>query len=178
MTENLDYFIHILGKLKELPRSGWLKKKIKNPETVASHSYGVALLTMLLAPSHLNKERCLKMALIHDLQESIVGDITPYDDITAEEKSQIETQAIQRIEEQIHIEGLKELFAEYEANSTPEARFVKDIDRLDAILQAKYYDETKKTKDKIFNEFYNYANLHTNKDEEIISQWFEKVSKL
>lgn len=178
MNDDLSYLIHILGKLKELPRSGWVNKKIKNPETVASHSYGVALLTLLFAPTNLDKEKCLKMAIIHDLQEAIVGDITPYDDITAEEKSQIETQAVQRIEEQIQIEGLKEIFAEYEANKTPEARFVKDMDKLDAVLQAKYYDDNKRAKNKIFNEFYNYANLHTNKDEKIVSQLFDTVLKL
>lgn len=178
MNENIEYLVHILGKLKELPRSGWVHKKIKNPETVASHSYGVSLLTLLFAPSHLDKEKCLKMAIIHDLQESIIGDITPYDDITAEEKSQIETRAVSRIENQIQVAGLKELFAEFEANQTPEARFVKDMDRLDAILQAKYYDNNHKTKNKIFNEFYNYAYLHTNKDEEIVGKLFENVAKL
>lgn len=178
MKQELKYLINILGKLKETNRSGWEKKKIKNPETVAAHSYGVCLLTLLFAPAHLDKEKCLKMAIIHDIQEALVGDITPYDDITAEEKSQIEAQAVYQIEKQIKIPGLKDLFMEYEAKETPEARFVKDMDKLDAVLQAKYYDENQKTKDKIFNEFYNYAFLHTNREEEIVAKLFETVAKI
>lgn len=178
MKQELKYLINILGKLKETPRSGWARKKIKNPETVASHSYGVSLLTLLFTPKHLNKEKCLKMAIIHDLQEALVGDITPYDDITAEEKSQIEAQTVYQIEKQIKIPGLKDLFMEYEAKETPEARFVKDMDKLDAVLQAKYYDENNRTKDKIFNEFYNYALLHTNREEEIVAKLFETVAKI
>ncbi len=178
MADNLNYLINILGKLKDLQRTGWLRKEIENPETVAAHSFGVALLALLFAPQYLNKEKCLKLALIHDLQEALVGDITPFDGVSKEEKALKEQQAIEKISQILGFEELKNLFAEYEENKTKEARFIKDMDRLDAVLEAKYYDNSHKTKEKIFNEFYNYANTHTNKDEKITKQLFDVLCKL
>lgn len=46
---------------------------------------------------NLISDSCIKMALVHDLAECIVGDITPYDGISKEEKNRRETQAIQQI---------------------------------------------------------------------------------
>lgn len=47
----------------------------------------------------LNLNRCIKMALVHDIAESIVGDITPYDGISPEEKNRMETEAMKEIKE-------------------------------------------------------------------------------
>lgn len=55
------------------------------PESVADHSYRAAVLAMALPPG-LDRDRCVKMALLHDLAESMVGDITPSCGVTTEEK--------------------------------------------------------------------------------------------
>lgn len=178
MNDNLSYLINILGKLKELQRTGWINKGIENAETVAAHSHGVALLALLFVPQHLNKEKCLKLALIHDIQEALVGDITPFDGVSEEEKVQREKAAVKEISQKLHFAELEDLFAEYEENKTKEARFIKDMDRLDAVLEAIYYDNGNKTQEKIFNEFYSYANTHTNKDELITKQLFNALCKL
>lgn len=178
MKDELSYLINILGKLKELQRSGWINKGIKNAETVAAHSHGVALLALLFAPSHLNKEKCLKLALIHDLQEALVGDITPFDGISEEEKAQREKNAIKEISQKLHFAELEDLFSEYEKNKTKESRFVRDLDRLDGVMQAQYYDNNKRGQKLAFNEFFGYAQTHTNKDEKITVQLFETISKL
>ncbi len=178
MQNKLDFYIHLSGKLKELQRTGWIRKGIANAETVAAHSHGVSLLVLLFAPDYLDKEKCLKLAVIHDLQEVIVGDITPFDGVTSEEKGQREQKAVQEIAQKLGFDELKELFAEYETNQSAEARFVRDMDRLDAVLQAKYYDDNKRTKEKIFAEFYNYALSHTNKDEAVTAELFATVKKL
>lgn len=178
MNDNLSYLINILGKLKELQRTGWVNKGIEHAETVAAHSYGVALLALLFAPKYLDKEKCLKLALVHDLQEALVGDITPFDGVSEEEKAQREKAAVKEISQKLHFAELEDLFTEYENNQTKEARFVKDMDRFDGVLQAKYYDNSNKAKEKIFNEFYNYANTHTNKDEQITKQLFAALYKL
>lgn len=178
MIEKLNYYIELIGKLKELQRTGWINKEIENAETVAAHSYGVALLALLFAPKYLDKEKCLKLALIHDLQEALVGDITPFDGVSEEEKAQREKAAVKEISQKLHFAELEDLFTEYENNQTKEARFVKDMDRFDGVLQAKYYDNNQRPEDKIFNEFYNYANTHTNKDEQITKQLFAALYKL
>ena len=74
-------FVEALGRLKEVPRTGWLDRGIPVGETesVADHSFGVALLGWLLAPDELDRARVVELALIHDLAESVVGDVTPYD---------------------------------------------------------------------------------------------------
>lgn len=177
MNDNLSYLINILGKLKELQRTGWINKEIENAETVAAHSYGVALLALLFAPKYLDKEKCLKLALVHDLQEALVGDITPFDGVSEEEKAQREKAAVKEISQKLHFAELEDLFTEYENNQTAEARFVKDMDKLDTVLQAKYYDNNQRSEDKIFNEFYDYASLHINKDDAITAQLFEAASK-
>ncbi|KAG5438151.1 hypothetical protein PCANB_003002 [Pneumocystis canis] len=75
-------FLHILENLKTTPRTGWLKFKIENPESIASHIYRVSIISMLCTISSINRDKCIKMALIHDMAESLVGDITPFDKIS------------------------------------------------------------------------------------------------
>ena len=75
----LEDFFEIVINLKNVPRKGWTNKlKIKNPESVADHSFSMALMAMILSELHkLDTKKILEMALLHDLVESIVGDFTP-----------------------------------------------------------------------------------------------------
>ena len=66
---------------------------VENAETVACHMYRVALMAIVLQENGLNVSRCLQMALVHDLAESIVGDITPKCGVTREKKQQLEAVA-------------------------------------------------------------------------------------
>lgn len=164
--------IDLLGKLKDLKRSGWLRKGVIQPESVASHSFGVAFLVLLLAPSGLDKEKCLKMAVLHDIQETVVGDITPYDGVNFGEKSKKEKEAVGNLAVLLDYPEFVEIFDEFEAQKSPEARFMKDIDRLEAVLQAKYYDNNNRSSEKVFSEFYNCASVHTNQNEAVVSEIF------
>ena len=69
-------FLNHLSNLKHLPRAGWMTFDINNVETVASHSMRVAMIALLL-PNTYNISKCIEIGLIHDIAESIVGDITP-----------------------------------------------------------------------------------------------------
>ena len=178
MQEKLSFYINLIGRLKELQRTGWVRKNIKAPETVSAHSHGVALLVLLFAPSYLDKEKCLKLALVHDLQEAIVGDITPFDGVSKDEKAQKEQIAVNKISQGLDFAEIKDLFAEYEANKSREARFVRDMDRLDAVLQAKYYDINKLSTTPVFAEFFSYAITHTNQDEKITQDLLAAIKKL
>jgi putative hydrolase of HD superfamily len=69
------------GRLKTLRRAGWLRIGLTDGESVADHSFGTALLALLLATDlDVDRDRVIKLALVHDLAESDpeVGDITPY----------------------------------------------------------------------------------------------------
>ena len=134
-----ETFIEILG-LKDLDRAGWLRSGLTNVESVAAHSWGVAFLAFHLCPEELDRQRLMEMAICHDVAEIKVGDITPYDGISSEDKVAMETEAMLAISSKLPrgVEMLA-LYMEYEAGITPEARFLKLCDKLDMALQSYEY---------------------------------------
>jgi putative hydrolase of HD superfamily len=133
MKDLLDEVLH----LKALPRAGWLRVGIDNPESVAAHSWGVCWLVMALCPDDVDQHRALQLAVIHDLAETRVGDITPHDNIGQGEKTALESDALgDMLKER---PDLYELWTEYEGQTTAEAKLVHDLDRLDMALQAVRY---------------------------------------
>jgi|1186.fasta_scaffold129075_3 putative hydrolase of HD superfamily len=135
-------FFHLAGRLKETPRAGWSLRGIASPESVAEHSHRMALLALVLAPRAqppLDAARCVAMALVHDLAEALVGDITPFDGVDADEKRRREEEAMRSLAALAGDDALLGLWREYAAAQTPEARFVKELDRLETVLQASEY---------------------------------------
>lgn len=126
------------------------------------------MISFLSPEMSLDRIKCMKMALVHDLAESIVGDITPYCGIAREEKMRRELEAINVIADllpQMNSEELLNLYHEYESQDSTEAQFVKDCDRYDMIQQAfeyekrdssplKYQEFFNSTKGKFRNEFF------------------------
>jgi len=140
--DDLLRFFHAAGRLKETARAGWKLRGIDRPESVADHSFRLALLALVLAPRAdppVDLHRCVAMALVHDLAESIVGDITPYDGVSAEEKRRREEEAMRSLDSLAGGAGVLELWAEYDAAATAEARFVKELDKLETAMQAAEY---------------------------------------
>jgi putative hydrolase of HD superfamily len=132
--------------LKQVFRKGWLERGLPPArcESVAEHSFGNAMLCLLLAQQQpdLNVEKILRMALIHDLGEVYVGDLTPTDAVDPQEKYAMEKQAVLKILSALPAgKVLLENWEEYEAQVTPEARFVKQVDRLEFALQAAQYEQ-------------------------------------
>ena len=123
----LDYLA-----LKQLPRTGWVRSNVENPESVAAHSWGMAILALRLAPKDVDLTKVLSMCLVHDLPEVKVGDLTPHDDVS--NKAELEHSAMKEL-----APDWLALFEEYEAGESKEARFVKQIDKLDMGLQAILY---------------------------------------
>ena len=152
-------------RLKRLRRTGWLDRGVTDPESSADHSWGVALLSGLLARDHpeLDRERILLLSLVHDLPEAVAGDPTPFDHVrdpagiiasghfsTTPEYTDSARTAKRQAEEAALDDMLRDLPAalaadicaawhEYEAGQTPEARFVRQIDKLETLLQAEDY---------------------------------------
>ena len=128
--------------LKELARTGWVRSGVKNPESVASHSWGVAWLAAVLCPKHLDRGKAVTIAVIHDIAEVRVGDITPNDGISKKEKAERELSATRDLLSDLDEDGtLFELWLDYENERTPEGRFAKACDKLDMALQASLYSE-------------------------------------
>ncbi|OIW04639.1 hypothetical protein TanjilG_07774 [Lupinus angustifolius] len=138
-------FLTLCHRLKTTKRKGWINNGIKGAESIADHMYRMALMGLIAGDvPGLNRERCIKIALVHDIAEAIVGDITPSDGVPKAEKSRREQAALNEMCEVLggglRAEEIKELWLEYENNSSLEANLVKDFDKVEMILQALEYE--------------------------------------
>lgn len=138
-------FLTLCHRLKTTKRKGWLNYSIKGPESIADHMYRMAVMALIAKDiPGLNRERCIKIAIVHDIAEAIVGDITPSDGVPKAEKSRREQAALKEMCEILgggtRAEEIKELWEEYENNSSLEANLVKDFDKVEMILQALEYE--------------------------------------
>ena len=124
--------------LKDLPRAGWVRRGLEQPESVAAHSWGVAWLTVALLPPDLDLGKALAYAVLHDLAEVRVGDLTPHDGVSADDKAHREARAMRELCTNLPAQ-LVERWLAYERQADPEARFVRQLDRLDMALQAAAY---------------------------------------
>ena len=66
-------FFRLVGKLKTTKRTGWVNNNVQLPESIADHMYRMSLLAMMITDPSINKDRLIKICLVHDLAESIVG---------------------------------------------------------------------------------------------------------
>lgn len=140
-------FLFLVEQLKNTPREGWVYRNIPNPESIADHMHRVALLALVLPSEVVDKNKCIKMAIVHDLAECIIGDITPFDNIPKEEKYQKESAAMQHLASLLSDEAGKEivsLWQEYDAGVTLEASWVKQLDKLEAAIQCHFYQKQHK----------------------------------
>ncbi len=150
-VEQFIKFQEKIGDLKHLRRTGWVVRGVPMAETVGSHSWRMALMAMQkeneLKTLGVNVDRVIEICLLHDVAEAVVGDIVPEQHqtdkikISKAEKHILETNAIRELSERYHFPKLEELFNEYEAQKTPEARVVKNLDKLDMLLQAYEYTQ-------------------------------------
>ncbi|ASJ14715.1 HD domain-containing protein [Thermococcus radiotolerans] len=142
----LNLFIEA-GNLKKLPRTGWLLRGVSNPESIADHSYRVALITLFLADElrakgvEIDVERALKIAVLHDLAEARLTDIP----LTAQyylDKGKAEKKAAMELF--IRTPNPREYFRlwrEYEEGLSLEGRLVKFADKLEMLVQALEYEK-------------------------------------
>jgi putative hydrolase of HD superfamily len=163
-----------LARFKSVPRTGWVDRGVERllVESVADHSFGVALLAWVCAlqrraeGASIEPERVLKLALIHDLAEGETGDITPYDPAAVPNEENpvarrafLETRHIRdldrdaekragedasmerlltRLPEPTRLE-VAAVWDELRLGISAEARFVKQVDRLETFLQSRHY---------------------------------------
>lgn len=172
--KNLVDFLIQTGKLKKMERKGWLLRGIKKPETIADHTFRMAIMAWVLCyKRNLNINKTLKMSLIHDLCEIHAGDTTPYDKILPNgekkrkkllskwprfsktekekffnDKYKKEDKALKKLISKLPLELKKEILSlwdDYEKGITPEGKFVRQLDRVENLLQAlEYWKKEKK----------------------------------
>lgn len=172
--ENIINFLIEIGKLKKMPRSGWILRGLKNPETIAAHTFRMAFMAWLLGQQKkLNVNKILKISLIHDICEVYAGDTTPYHLLLPKDKKEWkkitqkwprfskkekekffhnkynkEYRALKKLISKLPLvikKEIRNLWFDYERGLTAEGRFVRQIDRVENLLQAlEYWQKEKK----------------------------------
>jgi putative hydrolase of HD superfamily len=167
---DLAQFFTTLQELKRVRRTGWIDRGVPlaDVESVADHSYLTALIAWITALDNpdLDATRVLKLAIIHDLAEAIVGDVPPYDPDEVPDRSDLEALnaffSVRQVRSPVNSaakktaeatafasmtanlphsmrDELAALWEEYEEQVTDEARYVKEVDTLEAYLQSRHY---------------------------------------
>lgn len=142
-------FTQIVRLLKTQPRTGWVDRGIPvaQTESISDHMYRMSIIAMAVPADKVSVDKCVKIALVHDIAESLVGDITPFGGVTKEEKHRREFDTINYLVEIVRpynssfAKEMKELWLDYEEIRCLEARYVKDIDKFEMIQQAWDYEQ-------------------------------------
>ena len=143
-------------KMKNLLRRGWILRNIPNrTESDAEHCYSMIMLALEIMAKNdlkLDQLKVLKMIAYHELGEIDAGDTTPVDNVSKEDKYNKELIGVTRISNDYEMPEILELWKEFEECKTPEAQFVKKLDKFDCVLQSKVYSE-KYDRPELFEEF-------------------------
>jgi len=133
--------------LKVEDRKGWKKLGLRDVESVADHSFALALLTLVEAERRkYNVEDAVKIALIHDLEEAITGDLTP-DDKKTRGFARVRAAKQEAVREllmtlpQKSRRSYRRLWTDLRLLRTREARLVHELDKLEMVFQAKAYEK-------------------------------------
>jgi len=161
----VEEFFKIASNLKKIPRKGWKSKLgISLPESVADHTFSMSIIAMVLSDlQKLDTHKVLKMSLLHDIAESVIGDFTP-EDIEKSKKNKVENNAIRKILNNLPEALAKEyisIWNEYNDNTTKEAVLVHEVDKLEMAIQASTYVNEGIEKEKL-EPFFNSAKSQIN----------------
>lgn len=135
-AKKLLEILHTAEKLKDVTRHAYTSGG--RHESVAEHSWRIALMAMLLQdefPS-LDMNKVIKMCLIHDLGEIFTGDIPTFlkTDADSQNEDEILDRWVESMPEPVRGE-LRALYAEMNALETTEAKLYKSLDKLEAVIQ-------------------------------------------
>ncbi|MDE5538909.1 MAG: HD domain-containing protein [Bacilli bacterium] len=159
--EKIFAFYKQFAKLEDILRVGWLMRglPVERKESDADHTLQTILLADLIINKFniqgINLLRVIEMLLIHEIGEIVIGDISLIAS-DHEEKKKMEEQAVR---EKLSCLGEKlgsyyfGLWYEFEHGTTLDGRFAKFIDRIDADIKAKVYDQQLGV-DVYFNDFF------------------------
>ncbi len=137
-------FLQTIDRLEILPRTGYFFAGIRQPESIAAHAYGVVITAMVLADlidETVDAERVMRLAILHDATEAALTDI-PHSILKylgGENKNKAEAKAaadlLGSIDETYH-----QLWLEFQAGETIEARIVNAADKLQMIIKITAYE--------------------------------------
>ncbi len=143
---------------KKIVRTGWKMMSIPNPESVAEHSFQLCVIAMVFADQlGVDREKLIKMAIIHDLGEIITGDLVwsrgNIIDIQKRQKKEImEAEGIESIFAKLGTsKEYQTIFKEMTERKSAEASIFWQLDKLEMAIQALDYEKrTQKNLDEFF----------------------------
>jgi len=145
--QKLIQFYMLATSLKDKIRTGWKTWNIDRQriESVAEHIYGTCILSIAIdSEFNLNIDiyKVVMMLVLHEIEEVKIGDLTPFDKITQEEKRKIGKRAVEEVLDPL-TKGINyiELIEEFENMETRESKFAKMCDKLECDIQCKLYCE-------------------------------------
>jgi putative hydrolase of HD superfamily len=161
LMKNVIEFMELVSSLKELQRTGWKQHRVTGIiDTTASHTFGVVFLSWLFVKDgHVDTEKVLKMALLHDFVESVIGDLTP-EESERVDRNRLEENGLKTAEERLPpplTEETRSLIEEFRRGVSVEARIVRVCDRLETLFQAYFYRRANRLSEASFIEFFSYA---------------------
>jgi 5'-deoxynucleotidase YfbR-like HD superfamily hydrolase len=158
-------FLHVaiqMGLSKKLKRSGWVREKIANSESIADHCFGITTLVSLLSPQlEVDQEKMMKMVIVHNFASTLTEDTVverggKVNKEVLKLKEKTERQAIRTILWEYGEEYTK-IFDEMKLMKTKEANVFAQIDKLEMAIQAFQYEKEQK---KNLSEFFDNAALY------------------
>jgi len=185
---NTIKFFEEVSKLQDIKRSGWVERIVKDPQTSADHSFMVTFECLILGSDRkdIDLNRAIKMALVHDIAESQVGDIITHEaweeggEMPEKKKYTLEKKALQKLLSKIDPKLRKDimtLWLEFEERKTKEAVFVNSVDKFETIIQAVFYHKQKRSK-KDMACFWTENDLAKVKDPKIKKLLLEYIEKI
>ena len=176
--EGLLDVVRFFDRLATLPRTGWLLRGVTDVESIAEHSYGVAIVSMMLVDEARSRgvtvdgEKVLRMALAHDAPEAFTGDIP------MPAKTEALSAALDEVEIMLLAKvlppALFEMVRESEAGVTLEARLVKAADKIQMLAKAVVYEEQRRGK---LDEFWANAKNRRHMDLDFAKAVFAEIEK-
>lgn len=140
--------VQLLDRLALLPRTGWLLRGVTDPESIAEHTLGVAVVAAALVDDvrgrgvEVDGERVLRMALVHDAAEIFTGDIPMPAKTEALDAALSEAEDAQLA--RVLPPAMLALWRDAERGSSIEARIVKAADKLQMVVKALTYEQQRR----------------------------------
>lgn len=139
----LTGLLYEMGLLKRYKRTGWLVAGVRDPESIADHSFRTAIIASVIAALEgADPERAAFMSLFHDTQETRITDIpyigkrylkaAPNEEVTADQVAGLPRSVAEMVSDAV---------GEYEEKTSLEAVCARDADKLECLIQAVEYRE-------------------------------------
>jgi putative hydrolase of HD superfamily len=141
--QGITKYLYEIGHLKYVKRSGWWRMGVRDPESVAEHSYRTAIIGYVLASLEgANPEKTASMCLFHDTAEARINDLhwvaKRYLHTKESEQAALSEQ-IDQLPQNI-AKKIRDFASEYKERSSLESQIAHDADLLECLLQSREYE--------------------------------------